>query len=74
VPEEVAFQTKPDIAWEQIRAAVAADLDRGVVLADGAYGINTEFREGVTALNLPYILGVQSFDDGLGAWQTACAS
>ena len=60
VPEEIAFQTKPEIALDQIRAAVAADLDRGVVLADAAYGINTEFREGVTALGLQYIAGVQS--------------
>ena len=60
VPEEVEFQTKPDIALAQIRAAVAADLDRGVVLADAAYGINTEFREGVTALGLRYVLGIQS--------------
>jgi SRSO17 transposase len=60
VPKEVAFQTKPEIALDQIRAAVAADLDRGVVLADGAYGINTEFREGLTKLGLQYVVGVQS--------------
>ncbi len=60
VPEEIAFQTKPEMALDQIRAAVAADLDRGVVLADAAYGINTEFREGVTALGLQYVAGVQS--------------
>ena len=50
VPAEVEFQTKPDIALEQIRAAVAAHMDRGVVLADAAYGINTEFRDGLTKL------------------------
>jgi len=60
VPEDVEFQTKPDIALDQIRAAVAANLDRGVVLADAAYGMNTEFREGVTALDLQYVVGVQS--------------
>jgi SRSO17 transposase len=60
VPEEVEFQTKPDIALDQIRAAVAANLDRGVVLADAAYGINTGFRDGVTALGLQYVVGVQS--------------
>src|SRR5215831_3849839 len=38
VPEEVEFQTKPEIALDQIRAAVAANLERGVVLADAAYG------------------------------------
>jgi SRSO17 transposase len=60
VPEEVEFQTKPDIALDQIRAAVAADLSRGVVLADAAYGINTDFREAVTGLGLQYVVGVQS--------------
>src|SRR5436189_463487 len=60
VPEEVEFQTKPAIALDQIRAAVAANLDRGVVLADAAYGINTEFRDGLTKLDLQYVVGVQS--------------
>jgi SRSO17 transposase len=60
VPEEVEFQTKPEIALEQIRAAVAAEMDAGVVLADAAYGINTEFREGLTELQLRYVVGVQS--------------
>lgn len=60
VPAEVEFQTKPEMALEQIRAAVAAELDRGVVLADVAYGSNTEFRDGLTGLGLPYVVGVQS--------------
>jgi SRSO17 transposase len=30
------------------------------VLADAAYGINTEFRDGLTRLGLPYMVGVQS--------------
>jgi SRSO17 transposase len=59
VPKEVAFQTKPEIALDQIRAAVAANLDRGIVLADAAYGINTEFRDGLTKLELQYVVGVQ---------------
>jgi SRSO17 transposase len=60
VPEEVEFRTKPDIALDQIRAAVAANLHRGVVLADAAYGINTGFREELTQLGLQYAVGVQS--------------
>src|SRR3984893_5137332 len=60
VPKEVEFQTKPEIALDQIRAAVAAQLDGGVVLADAAYGINTEFRDGLTELELQYVVGVQS--------------
>jgi SRSO17 transposase len=60
VPKEIAFQTKPEIALDQIRVAAAANLDRGVVLADAAYGVNTEFRDGITELELQYVVGVQS--------------
>ena len=60
VPEEVEFQTKPEIAMEQIRSAVAANMARGIILADAAYGINTEFRDGLTGLGLQYVVGVQS--------------
>ncbi len=59
VPKEVELQTKPEIAWDQIRAAVAAPVARGVVLADAAYGIHTEFRNGLSELGLPYVVGVQ---------------
>jgi SRSO17 transposase len=66
VPEEAEFQTKPEIALDQIRAAAAAQLARGVVLADAAYGINTEFRDGLTQLELQYVVGVQS---SLTVWE-----
>src|SRR5580698_6893748 len=59
VPQEIQFQTKPEIAMEQIRAAVAAQVARGIVLADAAYGINTEFRDGLSGLGLQYVVGVQ---------------
>lgn len=60
VPVEIAFQTKPEIALEQIRAAVAANVPVGIVLADAAYGINTAFRDGLSGLELQYVVGVQS--------------
>jgi len=60
VPEEIAFQTKPQIALDQIRQAVEAEVTRGVVLADAAYGNDTKFRAGITALDLLYTVGVQS--------------
>ena len=60
VPEEIEFQTKPDIALDQIRAAVAAEAPRGVVLTDAAYGMNTGFRDALTELKLQYVVGVQS--------------
>jgi SRSO17 transposase len=66
VPEEIEFQTKPEIALEQIRAAAAAEVAPGIVLADAAYGINTEFRAGITELGLEYVVGVQS---SMTVWQ-----
>jgi SRSO17 transposase len=59
VPQGIEFQTKPEIAMEQIRAAVTVNVARGIVLADAAYGINTEFRDGLTSLGLQYVVGVQ---------------
>ena len=49
VPAGVRFATKPEIALEQLGAAVARDLPRGVVLADEAYGGAVQFRDGVRA-------------------------
>ena len=44
VPETIAFQTKPEIAFEQIKAARSAGLPRGVVLMDAGYGNDTGTR------------------------------
>jgi hypothetical protein len=41
VPETIAFQTKPAIAIEQIKAAQTAGLPQGVVLMDAGYGSDT---------------------------------
>jgi len=59
VPEDIVFRTKPQIALEQIRAAQAAGVAPGVVLADAGYGVDTSFRDGVTDLGLAYVMGVQ---------------
>jgi SRSO17 transposase len=60
VPKQIEFQTKPQIALEQIRQAAAAGIDRGVVLADAAYGNDAGFRAGLTELELTYVVGIQS--------------
>jgi SRSO17 transposase len=60
VPEEIGFQTKPEIALDQIRAACAAGLPRGVVLMDAGYGTHIDLRRAVTELGLPYIAGILS--------------
>jgi SRSO17 transposase len=58
VPEEIDFQTKPEIALEQVRWAHEAGLPRGVVLMDAGYGASTELRSSLTALDLPYVAGI----------------
>lgn len=60
VPEPIQFQTKPRIALDQIRQAVHRDVPRGVVLADAAYGVDSQFRAGLRELQLEYAVGVQS--------------
>jgi SRSO17 transposase len=50
VPETIAFQTKPEIAFEQIKAARATGLPEGVVLMDAGYGNDTGLRTDITAL------------------------
>jgi SRSO17 transposase len=60
VRKEIQFQTKPQIALDQIRQTVAGEVTRGVVLADAGYGVDGRFRAGITELDLQYVVGVQS--------------
>jgi SRSO17 transposase len=59
VPDDVTFQTKPQIALDQIKAAKAEGIAPGVILADAGYGADGGFRAGLTELDLPYVVGVQ---------------
>jgi len=60
VPEEVGFETKHEIALDQIRHACASSLPRGVVLMDAGYGNNSDLRAAITALELTYVVGILS--------------
>ena len=60
VPDDVAFQTKPQIALDQLRAAVAAGIEAEVALVDAGYGTDTDFRDGITEIGLPYVVGIAS--------------
>lgn len=60
VPDDVAFQTKPQIALAQIRTALDAGVAPAMVLADAGYGVDTSFRDGITELGLAYVVGIQS--------------
>jgi SRSO17 transposase len=60
VPEKIEFETKPEIALEQIRQALEQKIPAGVVLADAGYGNSTPFRQAVTELGLQYMVGIES--------------
>jgi SRSO17 transposase len=60
VPEGVEFQTKPEMALEQIRQAMKQQVPVGVVLADAGYGKGTQFRTDLTELGLQYVVGIES--------------
>jgi SRSO17 transposase len=58
IPDEVGFKTKPELALQMVRRAVADGLPRGVVLADSAYGSSGEFRLELHRLGLQYSVGI----------------
>ena len=60
VPSDIAFETKPQIAIEQIRKAFGDGVTPAPVLADAAYGNDSGFRRAITELGLDYMVGVQS--------------
>jgi SRSO17 transposase len=59
VPPEIGFQTKGEIAWTQIEAALAAGIPRGPLLMDASYGDDAWLRDRMTARGLPYAVGIK---------------
>jgi SRSO17 transposase len=60
VPPAIRFMTKPQIALEQIKAALAAGIPRGVVLMDADYGRDGNLRRELRTLGLTYVAAIQS--------------
>ena len=58
VPTDVVFQTKPEIALQQLRQAVADGVPPGVALMDPAYGNDSKLRAGISQLGLTYVAGI----------------
>jgi SRSO17 transposase len=59
IPKEVEFRTKPELALQMVRRAVAAGYPRGIVLADAAYGNSSDFRTALRAEGLDYAVGIE---------------
>lgn len=58
VPDDVPFRKKWEISLAQMDAAMAWGLPRRVVLADAGYGDVTEYRDGLVARKLDYVVGI----------------
>ncbi len=60
IPANTPFRTKIELGLELIDHLLAWKLSRQPVLADAGYGNNTEFRQGLVARQLHYVVGVES--------------
>jgi SRSO17 transposase len=60
VPEHVGFATKAQIALQQLELLLAAGHSRHCVLADAGYGVDSTFRQRLSDLGLPYVVGITS--------------
>jgi SRSO17 transposase len=58
VPDAIHFQTKGQIALQQIDWALDVGVRRHVVLADAGYGDSGDFRAGLTGRGLKYVVAV----------------
>jgi SRSO17 transposase len=58
VPDDVRFKKKWQIALDQIGELQREGVPAAPVLADAGYGANTAFRDGLTALGVPYVIAV----------------
>jgi SRSO17 transposase len=60
VPENVVFRPKWKIALDEIARVVEAGVAFGDVLADAGYGACADFRRGLSALGLRWVVGITS--------------
>ena len=58
IPDEVVFQTKPQLAGALCEQAAGWELPRAPVLGDCAYGDNCDLRTGLHEHGLEYVLSV----------------
>jgi SRSO17 transposase len=58
VPDEVCFRTKPEIALQLLRHALADGVPPAPVLMDPAYGNDSKLRAGISELELTYVAGI----------------
>jgi SRSO17 transposase len=60
VPDEVSFQTKPEVAASLAEQAAGWQIPAAPILADCAYGEDTAFRRRLHGLELEYVVAVST--------------
>jgi SRSO17 transposase len=60
VPADIEFATKNEIALQQLETLLAEGAPKYCVLADAGYGVDQAFRQRLTELGLPYVVGIKS--------------
>ena len=60
IPDEVEFQSKPELAVGLIERAAGWEIPRAPVLGDEAYGKNTELRTRLDRAGIEYVLSINS--------------
>ena len=58
IPEDVVFQTKPQLGGALVRQAAGWAIDRVPVLGDAAYGENTQLRSELDSSGMQYVLSI----------------
>jgi len=64
--KDLAFHTKPALAWQLIEEARAAGIPFRLVVADSVYGENLALEARLYAAHIPYIMGLRPSH---GTWQ-----
>jgi SRSO17 transposase len=70
VPKEIVFQTKQEIALNELRRMVEENVPRAPVVADAAYGADNRFRAELEAMGLTYCMEIES---STSVWPRASA-
>ncbi len=60
MPEEVSFETKPQIALSLVDRAREWGVPFGLVVADSGYGESPKFLKGLQKRGVPYVVAVES--------------
>jgi SRSO17 transposase len=60
IPDEVLFETKPELAAELIERAASWEIPTAPVLGDEAYGKNTELRPRLDRAAIEYVLNINA--------------